>query len=298
MKKSLYALLMIFGCIAYCFAEGDFDGNDAIIVQDPGAKSPMDTYDAITIVSWARADPSTLGGADGGPDNQIILNKDEYVGNYRTSVGYEIAIGDNHGTVDNAGYFTYYLPGISEGSNGNLPEAGSGWKTGSKDPVFKDGEWHMVAVTYDETSCRLLTYVDGVLQKNVSAYGYMGSNGGSIMIAARGKDSSPYSFLKNGSVGDVKIFSRSLSPEEIQALNNSPDALIGDVLDMPLLYNATDRSGNNYTITEYGDPQYNGHRPYVRVANAPVRTPIPLFALVLSILVIPFIVSKSLSAKF
>jgi hypothetical protein len=226
------------------------------------------------------------------------MNKDEYVGNHRTSIGPEIAIGDNHRTVDNAGYFTYYLPGISEGSDGNLPVAGSGWKTGSKDPIFKDGEWHMVAITYNKTSGRLLTYVDGVLQKNVSAHGSIRTNDGSIMIAARGGDSSPGSFLNNGSVGDVKIFSRSLSPEEILALNNSPDALIGDVLDMPLLHNATDRSGNNYTITEYGDPQYNGHRPYVRVANAPVRTPIPLFALVLSMLVIPVIVSKSLSAKF
>ena len=289
MKKLLISLL-IFGVITQCFADGHFDGNDAIVVQDPGANSPMDTTDAITIVSWARADPSTLGGQDGGPDNQIIMNKDEYDSGGRTSIGPEIAVGDNHGSVNNSGYFTYYLPGVSEDSTGNLPVAGSGWKTGSTDPIFKDGEWHMVAITYNKTSGRLLTYVDGELQKNVSAQGSIETNDGSIMVSARGDDSHPSCFLKNGSIGDVKMFNRSLTPEEIQELKNNPDALIGNILDMPLINDSTDRSGNGYNSTEYGDPTYNGGRSYI--TQPAVKSPNPLIAIITAVLIIPIYINR------
>jgi hypothetical protein len=78
--------------------------------------------------------------------------------------------------------------------------------------AYNDGKWHFAVGTYDGTTSKL--YVDGVLITSCSS-GYGQKALGDILV---GKAGTCGSF--HGSIDDVRIFSRALTPSEIQALYN------------------------------------------------------------------------------
>jgi len=78
---------------------------------------------------------------------------------------------------------------------------------------LSDNTWAFCAMTYDSSNIRV--YLDGVEVGSISANeGTIDSTASPVAIGSRGGDSS----FSNKSLADIRIYSRALSPQEIQAL--------------------------------------------------------------------------------
>jgi len=86
--------------------------------------------------------------------------------------------------------------------------------------LINDNNWHHVAYSYDNSSCMVYGYIDGVLEitDNISSNGCMkyliGSN--HFLIGALDNTLPSVSNYFNGSIESVMIWNRSLSTQEIQ----------------------------------------------------------------------------------
>jgi hypothetical protein len=95
----------------------------------------------------------------------------------------------------------------------------------SSSVAINDGNWHQCVATRQQTTGLMKIYVDGVL----SATGYAGRNTQNASTRLLFGAISSGSGYFNGSLDDIKIFTRTLSDEEAYALYNSsalppPDA--------------------------------------------------------------------------
>jgi hypothetical protein len=81
-----------------------------------------------------------------------------------------------------------------------------------------DGKWHYIAATYDGTTMRI--YIDGVQTGTQTGFtGNLPNLAGALHIGAD-YQATPANFF-NGSIDDVRIYNRALSPTEIQNLYGS-----------------------------------------------------------------------------
>lgn len=85
-----------------------------------------------------------------------------------------------------------------------------------------DGQWHQIAATYDEQDKRL--FVDGQLQDETHRPGLSPGNDFDLVIGGftdpDPQNDDPHASFE-GSLDDVMVFDRALSPEEVQALYHS-----------------------------------------------------------------------------
>jgi len=79
-----------------------------------------------------------------------------------------------------------------------------------------DNNWHFIAVTFDGQKIRI--YVDGNLEKEISAPGSIDKRDNSIFIGTTGLGGSPYGNYFYGIIDEVMIFNRALRDDEIKLL--------------------------------------------------------------------------------
>jgi hypothetical protein len=88
------------------------------------------------------------------------------------------------------------------------------WKTGIPASSCCNGKWHHLAVTYDTTNTNV--YVDGVQKAQSSVYRYRTNpQTGIVMI---GNEIDYYDWPVNGSLDDIRIYRRALTPVQVTAL--------------------------------------------------------------------------------
>ncbi len=154
---------------AYAFGGGH------ITVAEP---SNLDDFDGVSVSAFLRQDTFLTG-------NNVLVGKwsfnqaSEQWGLFVTGDDNLVAIGraDRFGTRDDAAYST--------------------------------GVWYHVAMTYDKTSGRERTYVDGVLVLDATAGAYGDSDGTVLPLEIGGLD---------GALDDVQVFDRELTADEVAAL--------------------------------------------------------------------------------
>ncbi|RLI96724.1 MAG: hypothetical protein DRO99_03975, partial [Candidatus Aenigmatarchaeota archaeon] len=86
-----------------------------------------------------------------------------------------------------------------------------------------DGTWHhIVGRNYDESGIKKFRfYVDGVEDDTTITSGSATNNFDVLIGARRDTSNHDYAFMFNGSIDDLMIFNRSLTPSEIQSLHNA-----------------------------------------------------------------------------
>lgn len=157
-----------------------------------------------------------------------------------------------------------------------------------------DGNWHQVAFTYDGINIR--SFIDG----NITA-----TNPASGDLVGTATEIGRYlsnSYVANGSISDVRIYNRALSPDEITTLYNSYKPKIvsdslqsGLVLDMPLTSSWTksevagsqimtdktpySRDGQNYGgAVGNASTSFDGASDYVQLSSPVRATTLSLWA--------------------
>jgi hypothetical protein len=73
------------------------------------------------------------------------------------------------------------------------------------------GTWYYVVYTYSKTQSRL--YIDGELISSAPAKGKLGKNSEDLFIGK--KDNAQYPYWFNGVMDEIRIYKRSLSPDEV-----------------------------------------------------------------------------------
>ena len=169
------------------------------------------------------------------------------------------AYNDNLGLIDfdASEYFSFYVRGIDGKLGFSTSDSTSLSNNFAGKRVVNDGQWHFVCAVYDGTDKVL--YVDGTednrrtrphndrsLGTGVTRYGFIGD--GSKASTFDGKRSNSY---YTGSIGEMKVFNRALSPDEISSLYD------GDPLSLPVSWtvyeNAEDNTINGWNKYRNGD---------------------------------------------
>ena len=177
----------------------DFKSNKSDTLKFPSEGSTsFDGNDHISI-----ADSSTLTIADGQGFTASIW--------FKTSTATEMYLFDNRSgsegftAIINAGG-TNYLGHIHDGSNA---------LQFTNTENYNDGAWHHFAFTFDGTDT-ITSYIDGSsVGTGTQALGEV--NGGNLLI---GKPTASDTKYWNGSLTNFAIWSRELTPEEVQSIKN------------------------------------------------------------------------------
>ena len=162
-----------------------FDGDDFINCGQPSVLDFTPQADPFSVMAWVKTTSAA---------SEAILAK-----------------GYNPGTAS----YQYYIFGHAAGYVGSF--LGGTYSAGTAN--IKDGSWHLVAITVPAASSGLVIYVDGNADTFSSGDGSIGgdTNGMDVLVGARRNtnNANTTSFF-NGSVGEVWIYSRVLTPLEIQ----------------------------------------------------------------------------------
>ncbi|RJQ18121.1 hypothetical protein C4573_00160 [Candidatus Woesearchaeota archaeon] len=172
-----------------------FDGGDYINISDQSYFSPNETRN-MTISAWINipsgASASTSGGCGG--TGRYFLTK---AGASNWEWGFE---------NDNNNLLCFCLWRASDGAT---------YGCGSSSRTMNDATWHMYTATINYGSYMTL-YVDGVNTTTVSSFTNSMSNGNfPIQIGKRGDGNY---FI--GSVDDIRIYNRSLTPNQVKQMYN------------------------------------------------------------------------------
>ena len=205
----------------------EFDGDGDYI--NPGTDASLNMRSNVTVSAWVKLNEPTDG------ENNMVYNREN------TNPG---AVGLNKRASDDRWVFSVRL----DGSEGTLREAVS-------DAVAQTG-WHHVAGSYDGDVVKL--YIDGNLQSTTD-----GTNGvidtDSYTSNNIGRHPTGASYI-NGTIDELQIYNRSLSPEQILALyQNRTDVMVSnetkpwDVWECSIIPNdgyddGTENMSNNLTV--------------------------------------------------
>jgi hypothetical protein len=101
-----------------------------------------------------------------------------------------------------------------------------GWGNSHSRTAIEPDKWYHVVCVYDGSMKRI--YINGVLDSSDRRSGYIPANDQPVRIASWGDPIGPNEtrFFK-GTIDEVAIFNRALSPEEIQHLYTAPGSLEG-----------------------------------------------------------------------
>lgn len=148
-------------------------------------------------------------------------------------------------------------------SSGNFDFNGNG-QTVTAD--ITDNNWHHIAITVQDADVYKV-YIDGVLIVDGTGYQWANTSDGPNTGVRLGRQYGGFGEYFNGTLGDMLVYSRVLTPEEITAINNDHKDYPGDSLLMvnPLTdrEDAFDVGGGNIKLaTEiYSDDWVTGTTP-------------------------------------
>ncbi|MFC1755117.1 LamG-like jellyroll fold domain-containing protein, partial [Thermoproteota archaeon] len=204
----------------------EFDGVDDYIVINP---DNFNNADALSVSYWFNI--AGDGGSSAVTDEQVLVSKtknDSFIG----------------------WWFVYYesedrFRAFMRTTGGVL----SLYSNATDGSTIVENQWVHVGLVWNGTT--LLLYVDGVLQDSGALTG--SSNFGTRNVSIGGStefDIATYERWLNGSVDDLLVFNRSLSPEQILALyNNRTDLIVS---------NETIEGENWSACVTPNDGQHNG----------------------------------------
>jgi len=109
--------------------------------------------------------------------------------------------------VDPGGELVFWIRGLKAGTDAVDILWGS---------IINDGDWHHAVVTYDVNTLKMQIYLDGVLDAEKLTEVEIYADAGNNQAIGRGYTTSPNSIAAN--IGDVRIFNRVLSAEEVSYL--------------------------------------------------------------------------------
>ena len=159
-----------------------FNGvNSYVSVPDNAVLDPT----AVTVTAWVKFNSIPYTG-------QIAINKE---GQYRLIAG---DVDTSHASLRYATTATGW---------------GSGTLVGST--ALAAGRWYHVAATYDGAAWKL--YLNGIQDGSKSESGNLVSGSNPLYIGTQSIGSNPF----NGSVDDVHVYRRALSPQEVAAIYNA-----------------------------------------------------------------------------
>jgi hypothetical protein len=163
-----------------------FDGvNDSVTVAD---SAPLDLTDGMTLEAWVK--PTLLGGSW-----RTVLLKEQAGGLAYALYAHTSSLG----------------PSVHLSSGGNEPRARSA-------TAIAVDTWTHLAGTYDGVTLRL--YVNGTLVVSQAASGAITTSTGAIRIGGN----TVWSEWFQGLIDDIRIYSRSLTPTEVQTDMQTPVA--------------------------------------------------------------------------
>ncbi|MBV8389605.1 MAG: Ig-like domain-containing protein [Mucilaginibacter sp.] len=159
------------------------------------------------------------------PDNQALrlgntsftLNAWVKLDSYNSSFGCNILTkhftGANNGWAWGITGNSYVLPGITTFGTGG----GSASARGTH--VVNINQWHMVTSVYNASTQQVSIYVDGVLDNVTSSFPSPNGSINATLYIGRDDPSEPTNgYSVNGSLDDVRIYTRALSINDIQKL--------------------------------------------------------------------------------
>ncbi|WP_407355724.1 PKD domain-containing protein [Methanolobus sp. WCC5] len=103
--------------------------------------------------------------------------------------------------------------------DGELKFQTFGWTGGGASSKVKVNEWSHIAITYDGEIGQLKFYLNGNNVRTVNSYLPNGGTNSDNLLIGRGHDLTMPTF--NGTIDEVRLFNRSLTPEEIKASYNA-----------------------------------------------------------------------------
>ncbi|MHA2329511.1 MAG: LamG-like jellyroll fold domain-containing protein, partial [Candidatus Hodarchaeales archaeon] len=165
---------------------GSFDGSNDYI-EVPDSTTTNVTGSQLTVAGWYYFD--TVSGR-----NTHLIRK------YNSSGGYVV----NLGTSGNVGFYIYngvtYVPSGSS--------------------AVPADQWTHVVGTYDNNQNLVRLYINGTLVSSANADGDISSSsGGNLLLGYQGWQASD-NYTLDGSMDEVRIYNRALSPAEIRQLYN------------------------------------------------------------------------------
>src|SRR3989344_810106 len=225
---------------------GAFDGtNDYATIADSDTLSPTNK----SLSAWVKF------GALG--TNDIIVYKSS---EYGLSYGFTDA-----GCTASRFNFAFY---------------GGGWYCANSTTAPSTGVWYHVQGTYDGTNIRL--YINGALEATTTVNA-PSNNATAFDIGSYSVDATAYAF--NGTVDEVRLYNRALSPAEVSQLYNFAPGPVGYWnFNEKTGTNANDSSGNSLTGTLTNSPtwtngkyggatNYSGSNMYTQVSYSAAIKP-------------------------
>jgi len=147
------------------------------------------------------------------------------------------------------------------------------WRYIDDDESFNDEDWRIVTVINDADIDQLRVYVDGwqVIKIPTGSYDFdQGDNGANWLIGARPDGSGGQTDFFHGTMDNIRIYSRAISPVEIkpalQAAGLVADIMpVNEVVSFTPGATSTFTTGVTYTFTpRYDDPDSPPDEAYVR----------------------------------
>ena len=172
-----------FGNKESAYALSGADGTyivDSSIADFPGGNSPK------TVAGWIKT---------GAVTNQAFFG----LGSTAEGYSFQVAVGPGSGSQ-----------ALRVNGWGNTYD----WRTDVPASLLCNGKWHHCAVTYD--TIKTTVYIDGVQKAQTSAFRYRTNpQTGIVMI---GNEIDYTGWPVNGSLDDIRIYSRALTPLQVTAL--------------------------------------------------------------------------------
>jgi hypothetical protein len=240
--KNLYLLVIIVTILTFSFSTAQdqyitLDGTNDYIAL-PISYSGLNAVPVISVEAWVRTSFSSSS-----------YNSNWAIVDFDRSDFYNVYI---HGD-GRVGFSTYAPTGSINDFFGNT--------------IVNDGQWHHITTIYDGTDKHI--YVDGVLDATISnPHGGSGLGKATTRFGFIGDGSEATSFNGNknnihynGDISELRIWSRVLSPEEVDAnkLPGTPDGTEAGLFAYYTFDNglAGDLAVNNFDGTSFNDPIFN-----------------------------------------
>ncbi|HDZ60309.1 MAG TPA: hypothetical protein ENH46_01245, partial [Candidatus Pacearchaeota archaeon] len=185
----------------------DFDGVDDYV--DVGNPSSLQITGNLTISAWIKTTDTSV---------SRIVSKDD--------------------VATNRDYLLQYSVSASEKVRFGIFKSNTFYSSGESTTLVSDGSWHYIVGINNGTD--LMIYVDGVLENSASNGGTIDNDAVNLEIGRVGGGDDEYF---NGTIDEVMIFNRVLSPEEINASYNAGS--------YRLFSNFTGLSDGNYNYTAH-----------------------------------------------